>query len=107
MPHYNGKLGNSEFGQHTTAIEGTEKLIETISKLPWKSRIKLGIIIGRRPKKPFLNCTITSTSLIFKLGASSVQTIAVTINGISPIEFFEAFEKEFQEPIRVRTNLSE
>lgn len=105
MPHYNGKMGNSEFGQHTTAIEGTELLIETLSKLPWKSRVKLGIIEGRRPKKPFLNCTITETSLIFKIGASSVQTIAVTVNGITPTHFFEAFEKEFKKPIRVRSNI--
>lgn len=105
MPHYNGKMGNSEFGQHTTAIEGTELLIETLSKMPWKNRIKLGIIEGRRPKKPFLNCTITETSLIFKLGASSVQTIAVTINGTTPMTFFEAFEKEFKQPMRVRTNI--
>jgi hypothetical protein len=105
MPHYNGKMGNSEFGQHTTAIEGTELLIETLSKMQWKNRIKLGIIEGRRPKKPFLNCTITETSLIFKLGASSVQTIAVTINGTTPMTFFETFEKEFKQPMRVRTNL--
>jgi hypothetical protein len=106
MPHYNGKMGNSEFGQHTTAIEGTELLIETLSKMPWKNRIKLGIIQGRRPKQPFLNCTITESSLIFKIGASSVQTIAVTVNGIAPVDFFEAFEKQFNEPVRVRTNIS-
>jgi hypothetical protein len=105
MPHYNGKTGNSTFGQHTTAIEGTELLIETISKMPWKSRVKLGIIEGRRPKKPFLNCTITETSLIFKIGASSVQTIAVTVNGITPADFFEEFEREFKQPMRVRINI--
>jgi hypothetical protein len=107
MPHYNGKMGNSEFGQHTTAIEGTELLIEALSKMPWKNRVKLGIIEGRRPKKPFLNCTITDTSLIFKIGASSVQTIAVTVNGITPVAFFETFEKEFKVPMRVRTNFAQ
>jgi hypothetical protein len=102
MPHYSGNIKNSTFGQHTTAIEGTEKLIETLSLMPWKNRIKLGVIEGRRPKTHFINCTITSTSLIFKIGASSVQTITVTANGCSPLEFFEYFEKQYKEPIRVR-----
>jgi hypothetical protein len=102
MPHYSGKKGNSEFGQHTTAIDDTEEMIEILTQMPWQNRIKLGIIVGRRPKKPFFNCTITDTSLIFKLGGSSVQTIAVTFNGCTPVEFFEEFEKRYTKPIRLR-----
>ena len=103
MPHYNGKKGNSEFGKHSTAIDGTEELIETLTKMQFKNRIKLGIIVGRKPKKPFLNCTITDTSLIFKLGANSVQTITVTVNGATTTEFYSEFTKLYGLPIRIRS----
>lgn len=102
MPHYNGKLGNSEFGKHTTAIDGTEELINALSKMPYKTRIKLGIITARKPAFPFINCTVTDTSLIFKIGTSSVQTIAVTMNGVTPGVFLKELQLSFTGKMRVR-----
>jgi hypothetical protein len=102
MPHYNGRLGNSQFGKHTTAIEGTEDLIIALSKMPYKNRIKLGIITSRKPAFPFLNCTVTDTSLIFKIGTSSVQSITVTINGSTPKAFLELLQTRYTADIRVR-----
>jgi hypothetical protein len=105
MPHYNGKMGNSKFGKHTTYIEGLEVLVKAISKMPLKSRIKLGIIEKRKPAKPFINCTVTQTSLIFKVGITSIQTFTVTTQDITPLEFLEKFLPTFDQEIRVRSML--
>ena len=105
MPHYNGKLNNSVFGVHTTAIDGIEALILTISKMPYKTRIKLGEITKQKPKIPFINCTITKTSLIFKVGVTSVQIITVTVNKITPKQFIEELDKDFGQVIRIRSLL--
>ena len=102
MPHYNGKFNNAIFGHHTTAIEGIEPLILALSKMPYKTRIKLGVISSVKPKAPFINCTVTTTSLIFKVGMTSVQTITVTVKQVTPQVFINEFVKRFDQVVRVR-----
>lgn len=105
MAHYNGKIGNSTFGTHTTAINGVHELIIIISKVPYPTRIKLGIIQSRKPKKSFINCKITSTSLIFKVGADGMQEITVTVNGIEPRQLLDEIQRSSNLQMTVRYNL--
>ncbi len=99
-----GKKGNSTYSSnHSTAIEGSKVFFESLSKLSFPHRVKLGKINNKdRPKSYFINCTVHKNSLEFKIGFKGVQLVTVTTSA-NQEDFLQELQKNINSPkIKVR-----